>query len=63
MFTVLLSALVFGDELTLLQWAAAFLIFSTLLLNLIFSDVKEDEEEKSEKIEKLENLENYCSNL
>lgn len=36
MFTVFLSALIFGNDLTAMQWAATFLIFVTLLLDLIF---------------------------
>lgn len=64
MFTVLLSALVFGNDLTAMQWVTAFLIFMTLLLDLAFSDDNEDEAETSEnKVAKLESPENVCTKL
>lgn len=64
MFTVFLSALVFGDDLTEIQWAAASLIFVTLLINLIFSDDKKVEAEISEtSVAKQGNPEHYSTKL
>lgn len=57
-FTVLLSVLAFGNELSIRQWIAAGLMFSALMLDAIFGNGRESVEVNTEEVKESEIIHN-----
>lgn len=62
-FTVLLSVVVFANELSLRQWIATAIIFSALLLDTVFSKKRKSSQENSQETEVAKISSNLAINI